>query len=525
MKQITQKLCLLALLCTTLNAYCQVPKLSSFPSAAPTIFLDFDGHTVQYAGWQSGNAFVCAPAVLSTTQITEIFNRVSEDYRPFAVNITTDSTKFIAAPLTQRMRIIVTPTSAWYNAPGVAYTNSFTWGDDAPCFVFPDKLSNNPKKIAEGCSHESGHTVGLSHQSVYNASCVITQLYNSGSGAGETSWAPIMGSSYINNMTGWNIGPTPYDCVITQDNISIITTNNGFGYRADDYSETMNNSTTSINPDAINTSGIITTTSDKDAFKITITQNSNLHLEVAPFKIGANNDGANLDILLSLYNSSNVLIRSYNPMTTMNVIVDTTLAIGTYYIVVDGTGNNNTSQYGSLGSYTITGSRGVLAIHNVTLQGKNNNNLHQLNWSIISDEPIITQVLEASSNAIDFLAIMTDASGAKNYDYTPSKSGTLFYRLKVTSSIGESHYSNIVALKSNNNEKLFTVSTLVQQDIKVTATENYSYNLYDANARLIITGTARKGISNINIVNLPSGMYILQMMNENYKQTERIIKQ
>lgn len=525
MKTITQTLCLLALLFTTLHAYCQVPKLSSFPSAAPTIFLDFDGHTVQYAGWQSGNAFVCAPAALSTTQITEIFNRVSEDYRPFAVNITTDSTKFIAAPLAQRIRIIVTPTSAWYSAPGVAYTNSFTWGDDAPGFVFPDKLSNNPKKIAECCSHESGHTVGLSHQSIYNASCVITQLYNSGSGTGETSWAPIMGSSYINNMTGWNIGPTPYDCIIAQDNISIITTNNGFGFRVDDYPETMNNSTTSINPNAINISGIITTTTDKDAFKITISQNYNLHLEATPFNIGANDAGANLDIMLSLYNSSNVLIRTYNPITTMNVVIDTALAIGTYYIVIDGTGNNNTSQYGSLGSYTISGSNAVLAIHNVALQGKNTNNKHQLSWGIISDEPIITQVLEVSSNAIDFSPIMTDATGAKNYDYTPSTSGTLFYRLKVTSTIGESHYSNIVALKANGNEKLFTVSTLVHQDIKVIATENYTYNLYDANARLITAGSARKGISNINIENLPTGMYILQMMNENYKQTERIIKQ
>jgi hypothetical protein len=334
-----------------------------------------------------------------------------------------------------------------------------------------------------------------------------------------------MGSSYNRNMTGWNVGPTPYDCVITQDNISIITTNNGFGFRADDYSETMNTSTASINPNAINTSGIITTTSDKDAFKITISQNSNLHVEATPFNLGANADGSNLDIMLSLYNSSNVLIRSYNPITTMNVIVDTTLAIGTYYLVVDGTGNNNTSQYGSLGSYTITGFSGVLAIHSVALQGKNINNNHQLNWNIISDEPIITQVLEASYNAIDFAPIMTDATGTKKFDYTPSKSGTLFYRLKVTSSIGESSYSNIVALKANGNEKLFTVSTLVQQDIKVTATENYTYHLYDANARLITSGTERKGISNINIENLPTGMYILQMMNENYKQTERIIKQ
>jgi hypothetical protein len=525
MKFFTQKLCLLALLFTTQIAYCQVPKLSSFPSAAPTIFLDFDGHTVQYAGWQSGNAFVCAPAALSAYQISEIFNRVSEDYRPFAVNITTDSTKFLAAPIAQRIRIIVTPTSAWYNAPGVAYTNSFTWGDDASGFVFSDKLSNNPKKIAEGCSHESGHALGLSHQSTYNASCVITQLYNSGFGTGETSWAPIMGSSYINNMTGWNNGPTPYDCIITQDNISIITTNNGFGFRADDFDETMNNSTTSINPNAINISGIITTTTDKDAFKITMSETSNLHLEATPFNIGTNDDGANLDIMLSLYNSSNVLIRSYNPISIMNVVIDTTLAIGTYYLVIDGTGNNNASQYGSLGSYTLSGSKAVLAIHNIALQGKSTNNKHQLNWNIISDEPIITQVLEVSSNSIDFSPIMTDITGTKNYDYTPSKSGTLFYRLKVTSSIGESHYSNIVALKANSNEKLFTVSTLVNQDIKVTTSENYTYNLYDANARLITTSKARKGISNINIVNLPKGMYILQMMNENYKQTERIIKQ
>ncbi|MGH2647562.1 MAG: hypothetical protein ACRDE8_08350, partial [Ginsengibacter sp.] len=103
-----------------------LPALSSYPSAKATIFLDFDGHYVQSTSWNGGTPFVCAPAPLNDAQITEIFNRVSEDYRPFNINITTDSTKFLAAPLTQRIRIIVTPTSGWYlGVGGVSYTGSF----------------------------------------------------------------------------------------------------------------------------------------------------------------------------------------------------------------------------------------------------------------------------------------------------------------------------------------------------------------------------------------------------------------
>ncbi len=530
MKNFLQKLCFIALLFSSLNAYCQVPTLSSLPAltSTPTIFLDFDGQTVQHGAWRSGTSFYCNPAILTAAQITDIFNRVSEDYRPFEVNITTDSTKFLAAPVGQRIRVIVTPTSAWYpGVGGVAYTNSFTWGTDAPCFVFPDKLANNPKYIGECCSHESGHSVGLSHQARFDAGCVLTEQYNTGVGINgeQTSWAPIMGNSYAKNMTGWNVGPTPYDCATNQDNISIIVSANGFGYRTDDYAEAMDNNTTALNVSNINASGIITTATDKDAFKITLVQNSMVHLEVSPYSLGGNNIGANLDVMVSLYNGSNTLIRSYDPLTSMNVIIDTALNAGTYYFVVDGTGNNNVSQYGSLGSYTIMGSRGVLAIHDVSLQGKTKNGMHQLNWNVISDEPIVKQELQASTNGTDFSSIMMDVTGVKTFTNTPNKSGTMFYRVKVTSSIGESNYSNIVGLKSNGNEKLFEISTLVQENIKVTAIENYSYNLYDANARLIGTGSQRKGINNIDVANLPRGMYILQMMNDKYKQTERIIKQ
>ena len=528
MKNLTLKLCFIALLFTSLTANCQIPKLNSIASGTPfTIFLDFDGHTVQSGAWQSGTAFICAPAAVNATQITEIFNRVSEDYRPFNVNITTDSTTFLAAPITKRIRIIITPTSAWYQGVGgVAYTGSFNWGDDTPAFVFSDRLGNNPKYLAECCTHESGHTLGLAHQSTYDNNCNLTEQYCTGTGSGETAWSPVMGNSYYRNMTGWDDGPTPYSCSSKQDNLSIITTQNGFTYRTDDFAETMDNNTLLLNASAFSLQGIITTPTDKDAFKIDIAQAGYVHIDVTPYSIGPLNAGADLDVMMLLYNSSKVLIRTYNPLNNMNVVVDTSLNVGIYYLVVAGAGNNNVTNYGSLGSYTISGFRGALPIHNVSLQGSNEKGLHKLTWQIIADEKIATQELEVSTNGTDFQKLMTDVTGINKYLYTPSEKGSLFYRLKVTSVISQSLYSNIVVIKAGDNaNKLFTVSTLVQNNITVNAPTNFNYILYDANARLVSKGIQTKGNSSINIQNLTKGMYVLQMINDTYKQTERIIKQ
>lgn len=294
---------LLVLSCfISLSAFC-VPKLNSYPSVTPTIYLDFDGQSVIGTSWNSGNPIFCAPSGLDDTQITEIFNRVAEDYRPFAVNITTDSTKFLAAPLNRRIRIIVTPTSGWTNGVGgISYIGSFTWGDDTPGFVFCDRLGpNNPKYVAECCSHESGHAVGLSHQSTYDSNCTLTETYCMGAGTGEVSWAPIMGNSYYRNMTGWNDGPTPYGCANTQDNLTIITSMNGFTYRTDDFTEVMDGTTYTLN-NSFNIDGIITTNSDKDVFRYVVPQSVNFHLEAIPGNVGSNYIGANLDIKIALYN-------------------------------------------------------------------------------------------------------------------------------------------------------------------------------------------------------------------------------
>jgi Secretion system C-terminal sorting domain len=532
MKKPFTLLSMLLALTVSFSTYSQsVPVLNSHPAitaTTATVFLDFDGQYVQSSVWNGGNPINAAASGLTSAQITEVFNRVAEDFRPFDINVTTDSLKFFGAPLEKRMRVIITPTSAWrQGVGGIAYTGSFIWGDDTPCFVFNDRLGpNNTKMVAEACSHETGHTVGLSHQSRYDGVCNMTETYHSGTGLGEIAWAPIMGNSYYRNMSGWNNGPTQFSCTEEQDNLSIITSQNGFGYRIDDYTETLNTGTNTINPTSFTRNGIITTTTDRDAFRFNLSAASAIHIDAKPYSAVSGNDGANLDIKVQLYNASLTLVRTYDPTGAMNVAIDTTLGSGTWYVVVDGTGNANISDYGSLGSYTLSGFSGSLPIRDVSLSGTSDRGKHNLRWNIVADEPIKTIVVEASGDGSNYHALTNVTPAAANFSYVPFEKTDMFYRLKVTSVINQTVYSNIVSLKAvNKADRIFNVSTFVNNEIAVNASENYQYSINDINGKQVMTGNGKKGINKIDVQNKPSGIYVIQIVSNNDKITERIIKQ
>jgi hypothetical protein len=524
MKNFTKSI-LVLLITLSANYAFALPKLNSLTSATATIFLDFDGQTVSSAYWNAGNKISCVAPALTDAQITEIFLRVSEDYRPFNINITTDSTKFLAAPLTKRIRIIITPTSSWKpNVGGISYVGSFTWGDDTPGFVFSDRLGpNNAKFIAECCSHESGHTLGLSHQSRYNTDCTLAETYCTGSGTGETGWAPIMGNSYNRNMTGWNNGPTPYGCANTQDNLSILTNANGFGYRADDYSDSLDASSFTLSSTSFSSDGIITTNTDKDVFKIQFTENSTLHIDATPFGSSNGNSGSNLDIKLLLYNQAKQLIRTYDPITSLSVSLDTTLKTGTYYLVLDGTGNAYANNYSSIGSYTLTGFKSALPITKVSLSGSSINNKHQLTWDIITDEPLQQLDIESSTNGVVFDKISSVNNVTKSFTCTPTENK--FYRLKATSIYNQIMYSNVIYLKGIETKiKAFTIGNFIADKISLTATENYRYKLMDNSGRVLEMGSGFKGSQQINMNGKSAGIYFLQIFGTTQKMTERIIK-
>jgi Metallo-peptidase family M12B Reprolysin-like/Thrombospondin type 3 repeat len=189
-------------------------------SSSWVIFLDFDGQTVTTPYWNSGRTIDCTPSGFSAAEIANILTEVKMDYSIFpTIVVTADSAVYFSADAAKRQRVIVTENNSWYGgAGGVAYLNTISWGMDIPAFVFSKALGYNQKYNWEAISHEAGHTLGLNHQTKYDANCNFVADYNPG-GNGE---APIMGVSYYQPVGKWWVGTAYSGCNTIQDDAKLI---------------------------------------------------------------------------------------------------------------------------------------------------------------------------------------------------------------------------------------------------------------------------------------------------------------
>ncbi len=529
MKNLYKSVLMALLFAGALKTNAQVPVMSSYPSATAVLFLDFDGHTVTNTSWNYAGPIVCAPSGLDNTKITSIFNRVSEDYRPFNINVTTDSTKYLAAPIDRRMRVILTTSWEWYGAAGgVAFISSFTWGDDTPCFVFSGQLGYNVKFISEAAAHEAGHTFGLYHQAHYDANCVKISDYHYGTGTGEIGWAPIMGVGYYKNFTLWNNGPNPYGCNNIQSDLTVMTTSNGFSYRTDDHQSAFNQATNAtFSNNQFTVDGVITQNTDQDMFRFTMPANNRFVLNAIPYNVGTGNEGSDLDLQVTLFNSSQTMLNVFNPGTLLSSVIDTTLNSGTYYLRVEGRGNIYAPNYASLGSFSLQGNilTGTLPLRKLELQGSLINDRHKLNWVIDADEQVVEQVLEFSTNGRNFSTLSQPATGDRNYLYTPNFSNAVQYRLKVTFDNAHTYYSNIVTLRNTANDtRPKLLSNLVNGTITVTSPGNYNYSIFDLNGKVTGRGQLTAGMNSISASGFSGGMYLIQFSDNTNLWTDKFVR-
>ena len=537
MKNLLSLVVLIALIGSTTKSF-SAPTLNSYPVATATIYLDFDGHDVNSSMWNYGTPFICSPAAMTDAQITDAFNRVAEDFRPFNINLTTDLSKFLAAPLDQRIRVIITPTSAWYpSVAGIAYVTSFTWGDDTPCFVFSDRLSNDGKRVAEAISHETGHTLGLYHQSSYTSTCNLTSTYHTGIGTGEISWGPIMGNVASKNLTQWNFGPTSFGCSLKQDNLSIITTKNGFSYRPDDIGDIYSTaSVVNIGANVFSKLGVISTSADKDIFRFDISQLGKINMNVEPFSVGADFSGANLDIKIELQDSKGITIKTYDLADSVNARIDTTLAAGTYYVVIDGTGNiNNANDYGSLGSYTITGYYNEIGVTNSIsttnstsiniFSGTKTKSGNKLTWSgsIKTGEAItILYTTEGEGNS-EFKELGRPDATTSTYVHQNITPDVYTYKLKIIDKTGSIRFSNSVTIDAKATAGIFKFIKQSQQPVVINATQAYDFQVIDNYGRVLQAGKATAGTKSIDVRNYPAGIYNIKVSNENEERIEKFM--
>jgi hypothetical protein len=317
--------------------------LQSLPGANAVVFLDFDGYNMPAGtGWNNGNPINAATSGMSDAAVQEAWEVISEDFRPYNLNITTSETVYNSYAVNRRVRCVFTPTNtAAPGAGGVAFVGGFGY-QDWPCWVFV--LSG--KGGGEAGAHEIGHTVGLGHDGRTNPS--------EGYFAGHGDWAPIMGVGYYEPITQWSKGE--YNAANnTQDDLTVMT--QYIQFRNDDYGNASNAATVLASDASGNLSartGLIERTADVDFFSFN-TGTGSISLDINT--VSRHGD---LDVLVRLYEgASGAQIGTFNG-TGLNTHLDANLTAGVYYISVDGTGagdpaTNGYSDYASLGSYTITG--------------------------------------------------------------------------------------------------------------------------------------------------------------------------
>jgi hypothetical protein len=342
--------------------------LESLPGAPGCVLLDLDGYYMPAGNlWNNGNAILAAPSGMSDAEALRLWELVSEDFRPFNLNITTSEEVFNTYPKNRRMRTVITPTdTAAPGAGGTSYVGSFNWDNDVPNWVF--ELTGKDGGVA--ASHEIGHTFDLTHDGIINGADQFVGLPG-------TSWAPIMGNGYYRPVVQWSKGEYS-NANNKEDDVAIIASSKfGVGYRADDYGETPDTGGLleyDPNGTIYQKNGIITTALDRDMFTFT-TGGGNVSINANTIAI----DG-NLHLYMRLFNSDGWAIDLFfNPDPfVLDASMNINLPAGKYFVIVGSTAAGNPasggySQYGSIGSYSITGtippaiiapSTGVVTVYN-----------------------------------------------------------------------------------------------------------------------------------------------------------------
>ena len=355
--------------------------LHSNAGAARTIFLDFNGATIQGTKWNTSNGGSIvdgshigwdsdgSPSTFNSSEhgwIQEVWREVAEAYAPMNVDVTTQDpgqaawTRTSSSDTTYGTRVVVTSsrtakTQACGGCLGVAWVGTF---DDVdrnavyqPAWVFADNPQFAPMIVAQAASHEVGHTLGLHHDGLG----VETYF------AGTSAWGPIMGSSRTRAVSQWSRGEYA-GANQTEDDFAVMQAN-GLPYRIDDHGSSTGSADQLGTRTSYDVRGIIGSRTDNDVFAINLPCTTDL-------TVSANGIGpqTTLDLSLTVLDGAGRSVATNSPASTfsgsppvssgMNASVSVPGATGTYYLRLDGVGNGSAaaagwSDYGSLGQFRL----------------------------------------------------------------------------------------------------------------------------------------------------------------------------
>ena len=320
--------------------------LHSYPAPQgiyKAIYLDFDGHVTEGTSWNYIQPTIVTPpydidgdpttfSLLEQDRIHEIWQRVSEDFSPFQVDVTTEEPDGNTLK-GNGIRVAIGGNSEWYvlRVGGVAFMNSFNDQVDTPTYVFPENLGNgHPRYTAEAASHEVGHTLGLHHDGSPDG-----EYYR-----GHNHWAPIMGVGYYKSMVQWDAGEYP-GSNNQEDDLAVINQNL---LRRPDWVDQA------FASEEVHHAGVIEHRDDVDRFFFATSG--------GPIDLQINTTGgiSNLNMIVELTSSDGRSIYNTSVLGRKSLQIVADLEPGEYELSIDGTfGLGTYTDYGSIGQYFIDG--------------------------------------------------------------------------------------------------------------------------------------------------------------------------
>lgn len=384
----------------------QPPVRHSRPGATKILFLDFGGGDIAGTAWNEATEDRPAvalyralpynvegePTTFSDQEqknIVEIWERISEYYSAFDVDVTTEKPA-VFTRTTGRALITRSTDATGQNMPavggpdgsadGVAYLQAFGWLDYettlSPAFIYYDRLNSNNADIAYATAHELGHNLGLSHDGPGYGTDDDDFGYYSGHGSGAISWAPIMGNGYNFNrrsVNQWSKGEY-YRANNKEDDLMILE--GKFGYRQELTSVTLANATpiTLDNDGRLTVAGIIRNASfahyyafdrpPPDTINVSVIGNADFDLKPCRLShiLGSGSLIGSTDLRLDILDSNGNIKSASYPNNQTSAFISTQLTAGRWYLRVtsEGAGNPMASTptgytpYGSIGQYTLT---------------------------------------------------------------------------------------------------------------------------------------------------------------------------
>jgi len=377
----------------TLFPFTKTFVLHSRPGAAKVIYLDFNGHVIKGALWNTDQIATTItvpafdtdgkPATFNYAEhamIQKIWKEVSDAFAAFDVDVTTQDpgvenirkttvgdTNFGTRVCFGGKSTYVPNLVAAGDDPdgilGITELNSFNYqvssvayANDCPVLIFSDSLyqKGSAKDVADTAVHELGHAFNLNHSTTDDGVDQV-EYY-----AGHNDWAPYMGDTMGKSVAQWTLGDYDANATNNEDELAIIATSIPFK-TPDDHGNTIGSatvlgttkvksterSTLPVYVYTANMNGLIHNRADKDVFKIEVGEGEFYAEAIAA------DPQANLNIGLRLLDSAGDEVLddygySYSSEDGMNAYIHAiSLKPGIYYIEVDGVGAYWDEAYGA----------------------------------------------------------------------------------------------------------------------------------------------------------------------------------